>query len=65
MDFWPAMELSRKVAAARFFPTFGAGVRLRADLLAGVMALCLGIFVAAPLALAAIAVAYDELFGRA
>jgi hypothetical protein len=27
------------------------------------MALCLGIFVAAPLALAAIAVAYDEVFG--
>jgi len=63
LDFWPAMELSRKVVAKNFFGTFALFFVCGLIFLAGVMALCLGIFVAAPLALAAIAVAYDEVFG--
>jgi hypothetical protein len=64
LDFWPAMELSRKVAAKNFFGTFGLLFICGLIFLAGVVALCFGIFVSAPLALAAIAVAYDEVFGR-
>ena len=33
--------------------------------MAGTLVLCVGIFFAAPVALAAIALAYDDLFGRA
>ncbi len=64
LDFWPAMELSRKVAGKQFFGVFGLLFVCGLIVMAGVLALCLGIFVAAPLALAAIAVAYDDLFGR-
>lgn len=64
LDFWPAMELSRKVAAKRFFSVFGLLFLCGLIVFAGVIALCLGVFVAAPLALAAFAVGYDALFGR-
>ena len=64
LDFWPAMELSRKVAAKNFFGVFGLLFICGLIFMAGVIALCLGIFVSAPLALAAIAVAYDGVFGR-
>jgi hypothetical protein len=64
LDFWPAMELSRKVTAKNFFGTFALLFICGMIFIAGVVALCLGIFVSAPLALATIAVAYDEVFGR-
>jgi hypothetical protein len=64
LDFWPAMELSRKVVGTQFFPVFGLAVICGLIFLAGVVALCLGIFVSAPLALAAIAVGYDMVFRR-
>jgi len=65
LDFWPAMELSRKVAAKQFFSVFGLLVLCGLIVFAGIVALCLGIFVALPVALAAIAIAYDDLFRRA
>ena len=34
-------------------------------MMGGALALCVGIFVAVPVAFAAIAIAYDDLFGRA
>jgi hypothetical protein len=64
LDFWPAMELSRKVTAKNFFGVFGLLFICGLIFLAGIVALCFGIFVSAPLALAAIAVAYHEVFGR-
>ena len=64
LDFWPAMELSRKVAAKQFFGVFGLLFITGLIFVAGIVALCLGVFVSAPLALAAIAVAYDGVFGR-
>lgn len=64
LDFWPAMELSRKVVAKQFFSVFGLLILCALIVFAGVLALCLGIFVAAPLALASVAVAYDAVFGR-
>jgi hypothetical protein len=64
MDFWPAMELSRKVAGKHFFSVFGLLFLGGLIVFAGMLALCLGIFVAVPIVFAAIAVAYDELFNR-
>jgi hypothetical protein len=65
LDFWPAMELSRKVAGKHFFSAFGLMVLCGLIMIAGILALCLGIFVAAPIFFAAIAIAYDDLFGQA
>jgi hypothetical protein len=64
LDFWPAMELSRKVAGNQFFSVLGLLFLVGLIFLAGVVALCVGVLVSAPLALAAIAVAYDRLFGH-
>ena len=64
LDFWPAMELSRKVVAKQFFGTFALLFLVGLIFLAGFIALCLGVFVSAPVALACIAVAYNELFDR-
>ena len=65
LDFWPAMELSRKVVGRQFFSVFGLLLLCGLIVVAGFVALCVGIFVAAPLALASIAVAYDRVFRRA
>ena len=65
LDFWPAMELSRKVAGKHFFSVFGLLFLGALIGLAGFLALCLGIFVAAPVVFAMITIAYDDLFGRA
>jgi hypothetical protein len=64
LDFWPAMELSRKVAGNQFFSVFGLLILVGLIFLAGFVALCVGVLVSAPLALAAIAVAYDRVFGH-
>ena len=63
LEFWPAMELSRKAVAGRFFSVFGLLFLCGLITLAGVLALCVGIFFALPMALGAIAIAYDDLFG--
>jgi hypothetical protein len=65
LDFWPAMELSRKVAGKHFFSVLGLLFLGALIGIAGVLALCLGIFVAAPVVFAMITIAYDDLFGRA
>jgi hypothetical protein len=65
LAFWPAMELSRKVAAKNFFGVFALLLICGLIMMGGVLALCVGIFFAAPLAFGAIAIAYDDLFGRA
>ena len=59
------MELSRKVIGRQFFSVFGLLLLCGLIVVAGFVALCVGIFVAAPLALASIAVAYDRVFRRA
>ena len=55
LDFWPAMELSRKVAGKQFFSVFGLLFLCGLIMIAGVLALCLGLFVAAPIVFATIA----------
>jgi hypothetical protein len=61
-DFWPAMELSRKVATKHGLSVFGLMFLCGLIMVAGVLALCLGVFVAFPVVFAAMAIAYDDLF---
>ena len=63
MNFWEAMELSRKVVNKHWFLVFA--LTLVAGLLAisGVIACCIGIFVTMPLGFVALMYAYEDIFG--
>jgi hypothetical protein len=63
IDFWSAMELSRKVVTKHWFKLLGFGIVLLLLTFAGVLALVVGVFVAAPLVLATLMYAYDDIFG--
>ena len=64
MDFWSAMELSRKMVSKHWFAVFG--MMLVAGLLAasGLIACCIGILVTMPVAFVALTIAYETIFGR-
>jgi serine/threonine protein kinase len=65
LNFWPAMELSRRTINKHWFKLLGLLLTL---LLVGAVGWCLlfvGIFITAPFALAAAAYAYEDIFGRA
>lgn len=62
LDFWPAMELSRKVVTPQFLTVFGLALACVGIVLLGVLALCVGVLVAAPVCYAALAAAYEDLF---
>lgn len=64
LDFWPAMELSRKVVQRHFFSVFGLMICVGLIVMVGLIALCVGILVAIPVGLAAMAAAYEDLFGN-
>ena len=63
LDFWPAMELSRQVVHKHWWAVFAF---LLVDWLLWVVgygACCVGVFVTAPLAIAAFLYAYEDIFG--
>ena len=62
LDFWPAMELSRKVLTMHWGNMFLLLLVCGLVTLAGVLALCVGVLVAAPVAMAAIVYAYEDIF---
>jgi len=62
VDFWAALELSRKVVTRHWFGVFGLGLLAILFLLAGTIACCIGIFVTGPIATAAIVYGYRDLF---
>jgi len=62
LDFWTAMELSRKVVTHHWFQCFGLAVVATLVALAGVLACGIGVFVTMPIATAAIVVAYEDIF---
>ena len=64
LDFWPAMELSRKVLWPNFWGMFGLWVMNVLVLIAGVLCCYVGVFVAMPVVIAAQAYAYEDFFGR-
>ncbi len=64
LEFWPAMELSRKVVTRHWWQFFGLLLLQLLVLLAGLIALGVGVFIALPIVTAATVYAYQDLFGR-
>lgn len=64
MDFWSAMEFSRKVVSKHWFLVFGFLLVIGLLAGAGVLACCIGMFVSAPVAFVAMALAYEDIFRR-
>lgn len=63
LDFWPAMELSRKVVTHRWWSLFGLALVAGLISIVGVLACVVGIFVTIPICLAALMYAYEDIFG--
>ena len=63
MDFWQAMETSRKVVSRNLFELSIFMLVLYIFLFIGMLLLLVGVFVALPIVLAAIAYAYCDLIG--
>ena len=65
MEFWPAMELSRKVVSKHWWTMLGLLLVGALVVVLGFIACFVGVFVAIPVVLAAMAYAYEDIFGRA
>jgi hypothetical protein len=63
LDFWPAMELSRKVVTRHWWQMFGLLILCGLVTLAGLLACCVGVIVTAAVAEAALMYAYEDIFG--
>lgn len=64
MEFWPAMELSRKVISKHWFLLFAFLLVLGLVTVCGVLACCIGLLVSIPIGWAALLYAYEDIFGR-
>jgi hypothetical protein len=64
MEFWPAMELSRRVVHAQWWSVFLLALVLFVILCLGALACGVGLIVAVPLAMASLMFVYEDLFGR-
>jgi hypothetical protein len=64
MNFWDAMELSRKMITKHWFIVFAFLVVYGLLVIAGVIACCVGIFVTMPIGFAALMYAYETIFSR-
>jgi uncharacterized membrane protein len=63
MDFWPAMETSRKLITKKWFAFLGLGILLLLLVLAGVLVFGIGVLVTVPLAACVLAAAYEDIVG--
>jgi uncharacterized protein DUF4339 len=63
MDFWPAMELSRKVVSKHWWVMFGFLLVSILVALAGLLACCVGVFVSMAIIGVALMYAYEDVFG--
>ncbi|MBI4658973.1 MAG: DUF4339 domain-containing protein [Verrucomicrobia bacterium] len=63
LEFWPALELSRKVVHRNWWTIFALFILTTVIAIAGFMAVGIGIFVTLPLATGAVVYAYEDLFG--
>ena len=63
LDFWPAMELSRKVVTRHWWLLFGFVLLCVLVRLLGLLACCIGVWVAMPVTTAALLYAYEDIFG--
>ncbi|HEY4414396.1 MAG TPA: protein kinase [Verrucomicrobiae bacterium] len=64
LDFWSAMELSRKVITKHWWKFLGLGLVMVLLSVAGVMVCLVGFFVASPLVLLTLMYAYEDIFSR-
>jgi uncharacterized membrane protein len=64
LEFWTAMEVSRRVVQAQWFTFFGLGVVCILVVIAGALACLVGLIVAVPVLIATIAYAYEDVFGQ-
>jgi predicted Ser/Thr protein kinase len=65
MDFWSAMELSRKIVSKHWWKFFGFAIILLLLRLAGIVFCIVGFFIIAPIVKASLMYAYEDLFGAA
>jgi uncharacterized membrane protein len=63
LDFWPAMELSRRTVQTQWFGFFVFFLLLILINLGGALALGIGLLISLPVSSCAVAVAYADLFG--
>ena len=63
LDFWPAMELSRRTVNPRWFGYFAFALLVVLLNLAGAVALGVGLLVTIPLSFCAVTAAYADIFG--
>ena len=63
MEFWPAMELSRKVITKHWWEFFGLAILSSLLNLAGFLLCCVGTFVTVPITMLALMYAYEDIFG--
>jgi hypothetical protein len=63
LDFWPALECSRKVVTHHWLPCFGLALVVCLVALVGSLACGIGIFFTMPIAVGAMVVAYEDIFG--
>jgi uncharacterized membrane protein len=64
LEFWPAMELSRKVVSHHWWTIFGMMLVGVLVAFAGLFVLCVGVYVAQPVILGAFMFAYEDIFGK-
>jgi uncharacterized protein DUF4339 len=64
LDFWPAMELSRKVVTRHWWLFFGFVLVNLLLILLGILVCCIGVYVAQPVVFGAVMYAYEDIFGR-
>jgi hypothetical protein len=62
MDFWPAMEASRKVVGKHWGAVFALLVVCGLINLAGFFACCIGVFITLPISVGAMMYAYESIF---
>ena len=64
LEFWPAMELSRKVVTRHWWVLFGLVLLNCLVVVLGLLACYVGVFVAQPVAFGALMYAYEDIFSR-
>jgi len=65
LDFWSAMEVSRKMVTRHWWKLLGFVLVLALLKYAGLLVFCLGIFITGPIAMASLMYAYEDIFGTA
>lgn len=64
LEFWDAMEISRKVVGRHWFKVFALLIVVALVAVAGIVLLFIGMLITLPLAFAAMAFAYETMFPR-